>query len=313
MKAACWIGKKEARGLSNMEISGKNLTVIVPSFNMQELMERAVASVVDSSPDITVLVIDDASDPPVHLPDHGNIHLVKHASNRGASSARNTGIEHATTPWLSFLDADDVWLPGSLDERLAFVNRHLASKDWQPDMLAKTIFGCGWLEEASHGASARARIPKPASTLTAFASGCWYCPGSAIIAHRNVFDGQQEPYSPQLRRLEDFEWGLRFGKQAGRLLVHDEAGVSIKPSNRVSFHGVENAANEIVQLHQYLKAENPDAWRSMQAYLELEKATAAWRDQSRLRAVSSLLASYWHRPRVGRHLSPGWTYRSAGP
>ena len=292
-----------------MEISGKDLTVIVPSFNMQELTERAVASVLENSPDVTVLVVDDGSEPPIRLPGHGTVHLVKHASNLGTSSARNTGIEIATTPWLSFLDADDVWLPESVEQRLAFVNRHLASPGWTPDMLAHTVFGCGWLEEASDGASNRVRIPKPASTLTAFASGCWYCPGSTIIAHRSVIDRDSEPYSTQLRRLEDFEWGLRFAAQGGRLLIHDEAGVSIKPSNRVNFHDVESAAGEISRLHENLKTENPDAWRSMQAYLELEKATAAWRDQSRFRAISALLTSYWHRPRIGRHLSPGWTYR----
>jgi GT2 family glycosyltransferase len=43
---------------------------------------------------------------------------IRHDTNRGGSAARNTGIAHATSPWVGFLDSDDTWSPGRLAAQL---------------------------------------------------------------------------------------------------------------------------------------------------------------------------------------------------
>ena len=44
------------------------------------------------------------------------IHYV-YQQHRGASSARNTGIQLAHFSWLCFLDSDDYWLPQKLQKQ----------------------------------------------------------------------------------------------------------------------------------------------------------------------------------------------------
>lgn len=40
--------------------------------------------------------------------------VIRHEVNRGAGASRNTAIEHASQPWVAFLDSDDEWLPNHL-------------------------------------------------------------------------------------------------------------------------------------------------------------------------------------------------------
>ena len=99
-------------------------TVVIPLYNKGAEINRCLRSVfeltpTESAPAPEVVVVDDGST------DGGLSHIAKsyldrictcRISNQGPATARNTGAAHSRTPWLIFLDADDVLLPGALAE-----------------------------------------------------------------------------------------------------------------------------------------------------------------------------------------------------
>jgi glycosyltransferase involved in cell wall biosynthesis len=56
----------------------------------------------------------------------GRVRVLTHKDrqNRGMSASRNLGLMHATGDYVSFLDADDVWLPEKLEQQVAFLGSH---------------------------------------------------------------------------------------------------------------------------------------------------------------------------------------------
>ncbi len=115
--------------LSNSEAS-YSVCVVIPAYNAEKFVGRAVESVLDQSrPADEIIVVDDGST-------DGTAGAVKRfgvkvkyirQENRGASTARNTGIKAARSEWIAFLDADDEWLPEKLKVQFAHLrwNNHL--------------------------------------------------------------------------------------------------------------------------------------------------------------------------------------------
>lgn len=91
----------------------KKVSVIIPVYNQEKLIERCVRSV-PKRDDIEIIIVDDGStDKTPNLievlvntyPEHVGGIICK--TNAGVSSARNIGIEKARGEYLLFLDSDD--------------------------------------------------------------------------------------------------------------------------------------------------------------------------------------------------------------
>ena len=97
------------------------VTVVVPTRDRRELLLDAVRCVLAQvGVVVRVLVVDDGSSTPVStfLPDDPRVRVVRKEDSGGVSGARNTGLELAETPWLAFLDDDDVWSADKLRRQL---------------------------------------------------------------------------------------------------------------------------------------------------------------------------------------------------
>lgn len=96
-----------------------NLSIIIPVFNCEHFIKKAVLSVLEQPEVSEIIVVDDGStdatkqiieqlkneNPIVELYQHPN------AVNKGRSASRNLGIQEATGNYIAFLDADDYYLP----------------------------------------------------------------------------------------------------------------------------------------------------------------------------------------------------------
>lgn len=101
------------------------LSVIIPCYNCEKTLEKAVNSVLNQpcADDIEIILVDDgAKDGTPALCDkisdeHNNI-LVIHKENEGSGPARNSGIDAANGKYIAVLDSDDWWNIGVFDSAL---------------------------------------------------------------------------------------------------------------------------------------------------------------------------------------------------
>jgi len=108
------------------------VSVVVIFLNTERYLEEAVRSVRDQElADWELILVDDGStDRSTQIArelaaEDERIRYVDHPGheNRGMSASRNLGAAHASAPYISFLDADDVWVAGKLAEQLDLLER----------------------------------------------------------------------------------------------------------------------------------------------------------------------------------------------
>jgi glycosyltransferase involved in cell wall biosynthesis len=189
-----------------MAASGDTISVIIPLYNRREEIGRAVASALrQSHAPHEIVVVDDASrdDSASAVAALGDrrIRLVQHERNRGAAAARNTGIAAAEGEWIALLDSDDEWEPEKL-------TRQLAALRAVPNTPAASV--TGYVIRDYRTGEQRAFTPRPEdATLDALVWGCPLGVGSTLLARRAVF-AEIGAFDPDLPRLEDWEWLLRY-------------------------------------------------------------------------------------------------------
>lgn len=99
------------------------VSVVIPTRNRPALLARAVESVrTQTYRQLEILVVDDGSTDEtreaVAAWADPRIRYLRHATNRGGSAARNTGIAAATGAYIAFLDDDDEWVADKVTQQL---------------------------------------------------------------------------------------------------------------------------------------------------------------------------------------------------
>ncbi len=130
---------------------GELISVVIPAYNRDRTIARAVAGVrAQTYPNLEIVVVDDASTDGTaeRVAGLGDplVRLVRHERNRGAAAARNTGVEHARGAWIAFQDSDDDWLPEKLARQAAHLaglsgDHTITGGDLHPRLLEGNIIG----------------------------------------------------------------------------------------------------------------------------------------------------------------------------
>lgn len=99
-----------------------DISVIIPTYNGEKTIERAINSIINQEGDynIEVLICDDCSeDKTVKIAQElGAIVLKNKIHTGGPNTGRNLGIKKARGKYVAFLDQDDEWLKDKLQNQI---------------------------------------------------------------------------------------------------------------------------------------------------------------------------------------------------
>ena len=114
-----------------MSTSKPLVSVVIPTYNRAALLDEALSSAgaqvgAGTLFDVEIVVVDDASsdETPAAVRRHPTVRYIRHATNRGGSAARNTGIAASSGSLIAFLDDDDLWLPNKLALQVPVLEAH---------------------------------------------------------------------------------------------------------------------------------------------------------------------------------------------
>ena len=103
------------------------VSIIMPSYNTAQYIEKTIKSVLDQTyTNWELIIVDDCStdntDEVVknYLTDK-RIKYLKNEQNSGAAVSRNRALREAKGQWIAFLDSDDLWMPEKLEKQICFM------------------------------------------------------------------------------------------------------------------------------------------------------------------------------------------------
>ncbi len=162
------------------------VSVVVPTYNRAELVERAVQSVLSQTySDLEVIIVDDAStdDTGVRIKalqdiDH-RVQYIRHGRNRGAQAARNTGIQAAKGEYLAFLDSDNEWLNEKLQRQVDLFSNQ--------DVSLGAVY-CGFCRVSANGDLLARYTPRYRGFVYKQALGEWLTDTSTLVVRKDILE-----------------------------------------------------------------------------------------------------------------------------
>lgn len=115
------------------------VSVIIPAYNTETYIARAIASALDQTlHNIEVIVVDDASTDGTAAVARGfqdkRVRVFVNKQNMGAAGARNRALQEAQGNWIAVLDSDDWYAPERLERLLQIAQAE------QADMVADDLY-----------------------------------------------------------------------------------------------------------------------------------------------------------------------------
>lgn len=115
-------------------IDYNSISVIIPTYNSERTIERAIVSVLKQTYIKyikEIIIINDGSNDGTELIvkkiiskyTYPKIYLISQ-DNSGVSIARNRGMKMAKGDWIALLDSDDEWLPKRIEEQVILISQH---------------------------------------------------------------------------------------------------------------------------------------------------------------------------------------------
>lgn len=249
----------------DMDSSIPIVSVIIPVYNRVGLLNRALSSVLKQTyKNLEICLIDDGSTDGskdiLNLKSQlkeFNITFISHANNKGAATARNTGIKAAKGDYIAFIDSDDEWYPHKIEQQL---KKLLSCED-------KAILACctGYFlnQEAIFKQDNRESICmlNKIPNLHTLLRGCYLSPGSTLFVHKSAFD-KVGLFDENLRRFEDWDWLIRYYQSGLKLSMVEEGLAKIYVLSKPKMQSVKQPLSILLKKHKYFNLKETLLFRS---------------------------------------------------
>lgn len=178
------------------------VAVIIPVFNRQQLLKRAVNSVQKQTfKDFECIVVDDGSDTPLHytIENDSRFKWLRLSVHSGVSKARNAGVSATSAPVITFLDSDDEWRPEKLERQLTYMRHNPQYRIIQTQEI--------WMRKGIRINPPMTHIKKSGTIFAASLQRCMITP-SSVCMYRTLFN-EYNGFNESLPACEDFDLWLR--------------------------------------------------------------------------------------------------------
>jgi glycosyltransferase involved in cell wall biosynthesis len=183
---------------------------VIPTYNRAELVERAVHSVLSQTySDLEVIVVDDAStddtrDEIKALQDIDHrVRYFRHDRNRGAQTARNTGIQAAKGEYVAFLDSDNEWLNEKLQRQAALFSNKADSPG--------AVY-CGFWRVSANGSILAEYIPRYRGLVYKQALGEWLTDTSTLVVRKDILE-KIHGFDENVRAYQEWDLCIRLARE----------------------------------------------------------------------------------------------------
>lgn len=220
------------------------LSVVVPAYEVSNVLQRTLESIWEAAPDKTevVVAVDKSADNTAEVAyrlaaqdcsDGRRTLVVEHADrqNHGAAETRNLGMGHASGEFLSFLDADDYYLPNRFKMDLPLLRK----QSGLDAVIGATSVVCDTDAEGDLWGDQHIFLSaqNPDRLVASVSQGkCWHF--NALTLRRSTL-ARVGFLNPRLRLGQDVEWFIRI---AAVLNVADSGDVPVAAYRR---HGANRA------------------------------------------------------------------------
>ena len=181
-------------------------SVIIPAYNAEAHLEGAINSVMaESEPTREVIVIDDGSTDStwrLACTFSRSVTAVRQF-HRGVSQARNLGVSRSRGRFITFLDADDRWMPGKLQHDLSMFRQHPSVRAIGADCLMDSGAGPVKSRFAERGVAGPPQTEADWRTLFKRSLSLSLFATSSFALRRSYVEERSRLFDPKLRRGQD--------------------------------------------------------------------------------------------------------------
>ena len=313
--------------MTSVSAKTERVAIVIPAWNSEGTIARAVRSALRQSEPCHVIVVDDASTDSTAAaaetagdeldePIKGRLTVLRMAQNGGPAVARNAGIDIADAQWIALLDSDDFMEPGRIAGVLSVA---AAAKAGSWDLIADDLLRIaeGEPRETARRLIAQDDFAPFTLSFEDFVTGNLHGARGARgelgflkpLMNKAFLDKHRLRYDPGVRLGEDYDLYARALAQGGRMFVTNPLGYyAVARADSISGrHGAADLAG-IVRADKSLltlQSLSPQERRAVRLHLAAVRREWAWLrliEAVKARAPGEALASFMGPPDVALSL-----------